>query len=111
MQTMELDIVRAWKDASYRQSLSPEQLAQVPASPVGDFELCEAELEAVNGGGQGGSQGVCQFTGDNATQCPTIGNPNGSCKTATEGPHSLILGSGVLSDITEVTGNISLLCA
>ncbi|HEY1348254.1 MAG TPA: mersacidin/lichenicidin family type 2 lantibiotic [Ktedonobacteraceae bacterium] len=108
---MEIDIVRAWKDASYRLSLNPEQLAQVPHSPVGDFELSLAELEAVNGGGRGGSLSVCQFTGDNATQCPTIANPHSLCKTATRGPHSLALGSGVLSDLSEFTRNLSLLCA
>ncbi len=78
---MELDIVRAWKDASYRQSLSAEQQALLPENPVGDFELTEAELDAVNGGSQGGSLVGCQFTGgDLGSQCPTYGGPNGSCE-------------------------------
>jgi mersacidin/lichenicidin family type 2 lantibiotic len=51
---MKLDVVRVWKDATYRASLSAEEQALLPASPAGEFELSEADLEAVNGadGGQ-----------------------------------------------------------
>jgi mersacidin/lichenicidin family type 2 lantibiotic len=104
MKTMEFDIVRAWKDASYRQGLSPEQQALVPASPVGDFELSEAELDAINGGAQGGSLVGCQFTGGDESQCPTFGDPNGSCRTFAEGPHSVTTGSGLLGSLTALTG-------
>jgi mersacidin/lichenicidin family type 2 lantibiotic len=108
---MELDIVRAWKDASYRQSLSPEQQAQLPASPVGDFEFSEAELANINGGNQGGSQVGCHFTGNNRAQCPTIDHPGSLCKSL-EGPHSVALGSGMLlHDVSELTGELSFLCA
>jgi len=44
------DIIRAWKDAKYRQSLNAEELAAVPAHPAGDVELSEAELASVDGG-------------------------------------------------------------
>jgi mersacidin/lichenicidin family type 2 lantibiotic len=104
MKIMEFDIVRAWKDASYRQSLSPEQQARVPESPVGDFELCEAELDAISGGNQGGSLVGCQFTGGDQGQCPTFGTPNGSCQTSVEGPHSVTTGSSLLSGLTALTG-------
>jgi mersacidin/lichenicidin family type 2 lantibiotic len=104
MKIMEFDIVRAWKDASYRQSLNPEQQAQVPASPVGDFELCEAELDAINGRGQGGSLVGCQFTGGDESQCPTFGDPNGSCRTFAEGPHSVTTGASPLGALTALTG-------
>ena len=43
------DVIRAWKDASYRQSLSPEQLAGLPANPAGAVELTEAEAATVHG--------------------------------------------------------------
>ena len=46
---MKFDIVRAWKDESYRQSLSEEQLNTLPANPVGI--LSDAQLESVYGGG------------------------------------------------------------
>ena len=47
---MRLDIVRAWKDETYRQSLSKEQLDLLPAHPVGELELSDADLESVYGG-------------------------------------------------------------
>ena len=47
---MKLDIVRAWKDESYRQSLSEEQLGLLPVNPAGELELSEADLEIVFGG-------------------------------------------------------------
>ncbi len=43
------DIIRAWKDSGYCESLSQEQLAQLPANPIGDI-LNEEELRAVAGG-------------------------------------------------------------
>jgi len=42
-------IIRAWKDSSYRSSLSDEELAQLPAHPAGEV-LSEAELDSVTGG-------------------------------------------------------------
>jgi mersacidin/lichenicidin family type 2 lantibiotic len=44
---MRFDIVRAWKDESYRQGLDIEQRECLPASPVG--ELSDAELAAACG--------------------------------------------------------------
>ena len=45
------NVVRAWKDAAYRQSLSAEEQAMLPENPAGGFELSDAELEAVYGAG------------------------------------------------------------
>ena len=45
---MKFDVVRAWKDAEYRQSLSAEQQAQLE-SPIGGMELSDADLEDVQG--------------------------------------------------------------
>lgn len=53
---MKLDIVRAWKDESYRQGLTEEQRSALPANPAG--ELTEAEMELVYGGGGGPVGGV-----------------------------------------------------
>jgi len=65
---MKLDIVRAWKDENYRQSLDNEEINALPASPVGDLEL-----KSVNGsggfpggggiGGVGGVGGTAGFFG------------------------------------------------
>jgi mersacidin/lichenicidin family type 2 lantibiotic len=51
---MEFDIVRAWKDARYRQNLTSEQQAVLPENPVGTCELTEADLETVQGSFFGG---------------------------------------------------------
>jgi mersacidin/lichenicidin family type 2 lantibiotic len=57
---MNFDVVRAWKDATYRASLSAEEQALLPASPAGEFELSEADLEAIEGAG--GSQTILNST-------------------------------------------------
>ena len=44
------DIVRAWKDPVYRATLSPEQLASLPAHPAGTVELEEERLQAATAG-------------------------------------------------------------
>jgi mersacidin/lichenicidin family type 2 lantibiotic len=44
------DIIRAWKDARYRSSLSAEERAAMPENPAGSIELDEEELDAVVGG-------------------------------------------------------------
>jgi mersacidin/lichenicidin family type 2 lantibiotic len=54
---MKIDIARAWKDEEYRNSLSAEELAQLPMNPAGAFELAESELESVHGAGKKGSHG------------------------------------------------------
>ena len=49
-----IDIARAWNDEEYRNSLTPEQLAQLPPNPAdhtGDkVELSEEDLESISGG-------------------------------------------------------------
>ena len=50
---MSFDIVRAWKDDEYRQSLSDEERGSLPTNPVGEIELTDADLELVYGGGGG----------------------------------------------------------
>lgn len=46
-----IDIIRAWKDESYRQSLSAAQRALVPENPAGPVELYDADLSGAGGGG------------------------------------------------------------
>ena len=54
---MQFDIVRAWKDENYRQSLSEEELSLLPSSPVGELELSDTDLETIYGGGLSHSSG------------------------------------------------------
>ena len=44
------DIIRAWKDQEYRDSLSEAERAALPQHPAGLIELSDAELETVAGG-------------------------------------------------------------
>lgn len=48
---MKFDIVRAWKDETYRQSLRGEA---IPANPAGEVELSSEEMESGWGGSFGG---------------------------------------------------------
>ncbi len=49
------DIVRSWKDAEYRASLSPEEKALLPQNPAGLVELTDEVLEDVVGGAEASS--------------------------------------------------------
>jgi mersacidin/lichenicidin family type 2 lantibiotic len=46
------NIIRAWKDASYRSSLIAAEQALLPANPAGAIELHAIELEQVFGAGE-----------------------------------------------------------
>lgn len=43
-------IVRAWKDASYRNSLTEAERAALPANPAGAIEITAEELSEIGGG-------------------------------------------------------------
>jgi mersacidin/lichenicidin family type 2 lantibiotic len=45
-----IDIIRAWKDESYRASLSADERAAMPENPAGPVELTDMDLGAVAGG-------------------------------------------------------------
>ncbi len=51
---MKFDVIRAWKDATYRACLNAEERALLPASPAGELELSDADLLAVSGASGGG---------------------------------------------------------
>jgi len=44
------DIIRAWKDKNFRDSLNEEQRAQLPANPAGLVEIDDEQLVQVAGG-------------------------------------------------------------
>jgi mersacidin/lichenicidin family type 2 lantibiotic len=44
------NIIRAWKDEKYRQSLNQEDLARLPEHPSGLVELSSNDLSVVAGG-------------------------------------------------------------
>ncbi len=45
-----IDVVRAWRDEEYRNSLSPEELASLPESPAGIAAVDETALRSITGG-------------------------------------------------------------
>ena len=75
---MKLDIVRAWKDETYRRSLSQEQQAQLPANPAGELELSDAELQSVHGAHGGSSGSTANFNTFSTACAQSVG---GSCFT------------------------------
>jgi mersacidin/lichenicidin family type 2 lantibiotic len=44
-----LDVIRAWKDAAYRESLGEEELKRVPMNPAGVVELSDEQLKQASG--------------------------------------------------------------
>ena len=69
-----VNIIRAWKDAEYRNSLSAAELAALPENPVGLVELPEEELAAVAGGRS-------YFTGTCGRVCAIL-TPQYNCLTS-----------------------------
>ena len=45
-----LDTIRAWKDPTYRESLSSEERNSLLASPIGEYELDSEVMNNVVGG-------------------------------------------------------------
>lgn len=45
-----LDVIRAWKDAEYRSSLTDKQRASLPDNPAGALDLSDLDLDSVAGG-------------------------------------------------------------
>jgi len=46
---MNPDLIRAWKDEAYRETLTAGERALVPDNPAGAIELTEGELATVDG--------------------------------------------------------------
>ena len=68
---MNIDIVRAWKDRNYRNSLSGDELALLPDHPIGSIELNEEELAGVAGGMPciSGTVSCCEETVSDIDMC------------------------------------------
>ena len=45
-----IDVIRAWKETKYRNSLSQQERAGLPEHPAGVIDLSDTELENVAGG-------------------------------------------------------------
>src|SRR4051794_10918456 len=80
----ELNVIRGWKDARYRRSLSAAELARLPENPAGRVELRDGELRKAGGFGGGGA--LLQTTAITCTAtlggcCPSTEKP--SCPPGT----------------------------
>ena len=51
------NVIRAWEDEAYHQSLSADEQIILLANPMGETELTDGELEAIFA--QGGCEGAC----------------------------------------------------
>jgi mersacidin/lichenicidin family type 2 lantibiotic len=69
MPTME--IVKAWKDEEYRDTLTMEQLAQLPEHPSGiiEFEQPQLEDEGLFGPEVGRCKIITHYTNNNGKKC------------------------------------------
>ena len=44
-----IDVVRAWKDPSYRAGLNAQEIARIPSHPAGLVDLSDEELKTASG--------------------------------------------------------------
>ena len=65
------DIIRAWKDREFRNQLSAEQQAGLPANPAGPLEVPEGALEK--------AAGACSEAGYTYYCCDNTGAGGGLC--------------------------------
>jgi mersacidin/lichenicidin family type 2 lantibiotic len=64
-----MDIIRAWKDEGYRNSLSEAERAALPPNPAGLIALTDEELGAVAGGRINMSHAVGDCKGPSVYVC------------------------------------------
>jgi mersacidin/lichenicidin family type 2 lantibiotic len=55
------NIIRAWKDPNYRNSLSEAERAALPPNPAGAIELSDADLSTVAGGIANTEHFICKI--------------------------------------------------
>ncbi len=75
------NIIRAWKDENFRNSLSEQERALLPENPAGMSELSDEALQTIAGGMMAGGGGTGCGTGTNCTNCdPCSGDINNKTK-------------------------------
>jgi mersacidin/lichenicidin family type 2 lantibiotic len=73
-----IDIIRAWKDEEYRDSLTDDQRALLPENPAGMVELDDNELAGI----EGGTSAPCISV---VTAVTVLVSCSGNCKTVFQG--------------------------
>lgn len=83
------DIIKMWKDESYRASHSDNPEQDVPENPAGEVELTDEALEDASGGAQAVTSWVCLSIATSGTiSCiPSCGATvwDGTCNVASVG--------------------------
>jgi mersacidin/lichenicidin family type 2 lantibiotic len=64
-----MDIIRAWKDEGYRNSLSEAERAALPENPAGLIALTDEDLGAVAGGRINLTRTICEGGGGCTFNC------------------------------------------
>ena len=67
------NIIRAWKDAAWRNTLSAAERAALPQNPAGSVEISDEDLGKVAGGRPALSEWCPTFTGCTCFQGCTYG--------------------------------------
>lgn len=78
-----VDVIRAWKDEVYRNSLSARELTALPENPVGLVELSDDDLEEVDGGTTLLCATLTATIAATLTFCSPSGSLCGSCNWGT----------------------------
>jgi mersacidin/lichenicidin family type 2 lantibiotic len=76
---LNIDIIRAWKDPQYRESLDTAALAALPAHPGGPMELSDEDLDVAAGAA---TLGLCNTSGPDCStccRCPNTATWSNSC--------------------------------
>ena len=68
------NIIRAWKNPAYRNSLSETERAALPPNPVGAIEISDEDLGKIAGGRP-------RFSDDCSSICPTESRCSLGCPT------------------------------
>jgi len=66
-----MDIIRAWKDEGYRNSLSEAERAALPPHPAGLIALTDEDLGAVAGGRINSTRSICEGGAGCTFECPS----------------------------------------
>jgi len=92
----ELDIIRAWKDKTYRNSLSAEELAHLPEHPAGAIELTNDELAYIDGGTTPSAVSAYSAAYSAVSVAASVGSPSLVLSIVTSAVASAVL-SGIVS--------------
>lgn len=79
----EIDVIRAWKDESYRNRLSAEEQAALPDNPAGLVELHDSDLVEADGGTTWACATITATIALTVTFCSPSGTLCGSCNWGT----------------------------